>query len=310
MRRYEFALDHLPVGRVDVARLSIQTHGQLGGEIGSVMLVLDAGRDEFMRLPLDPLEHGSIHALGHDGRHLLLKGRGGTPRAGRVGLYALASGDPRWFGAGPDGSDHLASLSPDGRHIAALNFVANPEFTWDDDPEPVAIGMIDTVTGGRHRAWTGPRGGWGAESAVRWSPDGAFIALSFDQWMPERADVYGTTVVLDRAANVHGHFVDYTSPDSNGAWLDERRLLLAGGGDDFALRTVDVTTGDQHSLGPARMIPLAAVGDRIVMHVLGTLGDPARLETTALDGSDPQPFITIHDAQYIFGFDLVPSMWT
>jgi hypothetical protein len=157
VRKYEFALDDLPVRPVDVGRLIIQTYVQLDGDIGSVLLVLDADRDEFVRLPLDPLELDGIQALGHDGRHLLLNGRGGTPMSGRVGLYTLASGDRRWFARGPDGSDHVASLSPTGRHIAALNFTDYPESIWDDDPEPVAIGMIDLASGERHRVWTGPR---------------------------------------------------------------------------------------------------------------------------------------------------------
>ena len=142
MRTYEFAFDDLPVRRMDVGRLCIQAYVQLDGAFGRVLLVLDADRDEFVRLPLDPHEHHGIQALGHDGRPLVLNGRRGTPMSGRVGLYTLTSGELRWFASGPDGSDHVASLSPTGRRIAALNFADYPDSTWDDDPEPVAIGMI------------------------------------------------------------------------------------------------------------------------------------------------------------------------
>jgi hypothetical protein len=68
--------------------------------------------------------------------------------------------------------------------------------------------------------------------------------------------------------------------------------LLAGGYDDWDLRIVEVNTGTQHIVGSTGQIPLAINGDRIVRHVPRTLGDPARLETTALNGSDPRPFIT------------------
>ena len=115
--------------------------------------------------------------------------------------------------------------------------------------------------------------------------------------------------MVDPAGNLYGHFLDATIPESNGAWLDEHRLLLAGCDDRWDLKIVDVTTGSHHIVGSTGQIPLAVIGDRIVLHVPGTVGGPARLETTAFDGSDPQPLITISNAAQIHGIDIVPSMW-
>ena len=161
--------------------------------------------------------------------------------------------------------------------------------------------MIDVAASERHRAWVGPRGGWGTESAITRSPDGALIALAFNQWLEEREDTYWATVGIDTAGNIHGHFLDDTIPRPNSAWLDERRLLLSGGRDTWKHRIVDVITGTQHIVGPADQIPMAVISDRIVVHALGTAGDPARLVTTAFDGSNSRPFITIRDTGQVFG---------
>jgi hypothetical protein len=54
--------------------------------------------------------------------------------------------------------------------------------------------------------------------------------------------------VVDMAGNLHGHFLDDTIPRSNSAWLDERRLLLTSGRDDWNHRIVDVATGEQPTI--------------------------------------------------------------
>ena len=320
---YDIVVGDLSVRSLDATPLALGLFrsGEDDWGLGPHLLALDVRRDEFVRLPIDPSSHGEMLALAHDGRHLLVHGPNPEPhtRFG-VGMYTLATGDLRFFDEGPDGSDFLASMSPDGRHVAALVLTNNPDHApvWEDDPHSclAAVSLIEVATGHRRRIWTGPPGGWGAESAIRWSPDGALIAVTYAKWFDEREDLYDATAIIEPDGTPIRNVEDSMIPQSNGAWLTNTELLIV---DTYwetdtseNLSVIDVRTGARRTVGGTSVVLINAVLSDRVIKTDTSKSSGHHLTSYRLDGTDPQPFITLPD--YTNSFDiaptLIPATWT
>ena len=310
---YDIVLDDLPVRSLESTpvALGLSRWGE-GRYLGPAVLALDAEHDEFVRLPLDPSRHGEMLALAHDGRHLLVRGPTDDIRTRFVvGIYTLGTGDLRFYDDGPDGADYVASLSPDGRDIATLVCADNEDHvaTWTDDPYSslAAVSLIDVSTGDRRRIWTGPAGGWGAESTIRWSPDGAHIAVNYLKWIDEIDDSDDATVVIERDGTLVDHIADSMIPQSNGAWLDDTELAIIDTHSDTTenLSVVDVRTGSRRTVGGVRSLINAVLDDRLIM-IDTSVTDRYRLASYRFDGTDEQPFITVPPRLHLF--DIAPML--
>jgi hypothetical protein len=230
---------------------------------------------------------------------------GGPDRTSHIGLYTFADGQLRWIGHGPDGVDYAAGVSPDGRRIAALCSADNPAPTWTDDAGNVVISLIDVSTGHRQRIWSGPVGRSFAEDAVSWSPDGARIAMTYGRRDDDSGEFWHATVVVDPSGRELGHF-DGFSPQSNGAWINERELLVTGSLENDHLAIIDVETGIRRVVEGYN--PLAAIGDRLLAPTEGGTGIPLHLSLYTLAGADPQPFIATDIRAFYFRFDIAPQV--
>lgn len=156
------------------------------------------------------------------------------------------------------------------------------------------------LPGTRQRIWNGPIGTSCAEDAVSWSPDGALIAVTYGRWDDDSQEFWHATVVVDPSGRELGHF-DGFSPQSNGAWINERELLVTGSLDNNYLTIVDVETGARRVVEGYN--PLAAIGDRLVAPTEGGTG-PLHLSLYNLDGTDPQAFIATDIGAFYFRFDI------
>jgi hypothetical protein len=278
------------------------------------VLALDAGRHEFVRVPGLPAEIANQVMLSGDGRRLLLIAPHGTPRhpilPKPTGLcvHDLATGRQRWYPGDVDGRDVAAALSPNGALIASLCTPWDPDDD-SDDSGLAAIGLTDTVTGQRRRLWA-TRGGHSAQSTISWSPTGRYIAVTYLVYVADRDDVYCQTSVVDLAGSVLWQRLDAVIPHaSNGAWLDEHRLVA--GLDDIVddemhrrLVAVDVTTGQQHLLvDGARVFPEAVLDSRFIIRENTGRSDPPWV-TTNLDYSQPEPLLLVDRHVTILGFDI------
>jgi hypothetical protein len=312
-RGYDVVLDHLPVRLVPLAGVCLQLLLRQGQRFGSAMLVLDAVRDEIVRLPSDPFDQVDLLSLAHDGRRLLVRGR--TDRDGNgLRLYPEASGQHQSFDEGPDGPDIVAALSPDGRHIATLCVAADPAASWIDAPGCAVVSLIDTSTGHRRRVWSGAMdGAWSAESTVSWSPDSNLIAVTYLQWMTGRDDrtddYWWATAVVDPAGTLVRH-VDGAIPPSNGAWRGDRELLIDDEGSGLPPAVLDVHTGTRRAVTQPDGIPFAVIGDYAVVPDQHARGDMTGLMLCELWGNGRQPFMTVRTpgtVATIVQFDVAPS---
>jgi hypothetical protein len=250
--------------------------------------VLDARTGHFVAVNAFPLDrYGRPLSLSPDGRSMLLLGTRHGRQYGGLCLYTFASGDEKWFDTQFRDQIWLAAMSPNRQLIATL-------FTTVTS---VGVGVIDVVSGERQILWT-TAGGWSAQSAVSWSPDGQLVTCTY-----ATEDEQHATVLIGIDGFVVGHYDDVCVLGSaNGTWLSSGDLV---GMDtlQWQLCVMNPTAGTRNAVGEPSMFPSGLLDDRLVVPLGRVEGEPTRFVTTRLDGSDLRSFISAHGdgASYIDG---------
>jgi hypothetical protein len=234
-------------------------------------------------LPTDPRIR-LLH-LGPAGDRLLVLAARDGQRYGGLCLHALATGEQRWYPAQADGQDWLAALSPDGKTIATLATTEE-----DLDQGSVVLNVVDVVGGQRRRLVTVP-GGFAAECAIAWSPNGQLIAATY---LTEDED--DATLILDSDGTVIGRYDDARILPG-GAWATDRELLCQNGLCELSI--VDVADGTSRLLMDGTPPPLGYAGGRLVGTLPVETNGPVRLVTFDLDRGDQRPFVTVRPAYSI-----------
>jgi WD40 repeat protein len=293
---FEFDADVLPTRHVPCAAMLLE----VARPDDSSIVALNAEHEEFVRLPPHPALVPTMLSLSPDGTRMLRLGQRSGNTIDGLCLYTLADGHEQWFDAEADGYDRNAVGSPDGRSIATMSVIVPPYGT--EEYATTVVSVIDITSGRRRRLWAG-LGGYSLESALSWSPNGELIAATHPA-----EDRNFATVVVNTDGDVIGQY-DYTTitPCPNGAWVSNQELLCRHAtdpdDDDWYPTIVDVSNGPQQT-HQTDVYPLAYLAGRIVVYGDNTGPEAYRLITTDLDGTDPQPFITVRPAGTISFFDI------
>jgi hypothetical protein len=179
----------------------------------------------------------------------------------------------------------------------------DPDNPDEEHNSRAAIDLIDVATGRRRRLWSTP-GGWSAESAISWAPNGQLIAVTYLIWHEERGDDYCESAVIDPAGEVRWQCLDALIPRlSNGAWLTGHELLAVVEY-EFEPFVVNTSNGGRRNLGGPRGLPWAAGGGRLIWSSSADQGSAAWLYLTDLDGANARPLITTPTRWNIHEIDL------
>ena len=120
---------------------------------------------------------------------------------------------------------------------------------------------------------------------------------------PGEDDGSTATVVVDLAGQEIAHIdgVDLVPADS-AAWIDDDRILCFPERDDeWHQVIVDLRDGSRVIAGTSSRNPWAGSGQRFLFQQEMSAGEPLRVVAARVDGSDPQPFLTITGAFYADG---------
>jgi dipeptidyl aminopeptidase/acylaminoacyl peptidase len=304
---YEVVIDELPVRWVERADLALA----LSRSVDNRHVVVRAADDnEFVRLPWPlpaPDDSWNWFGLSPDGRYLVA----GSRQMSGLCWCELATGQMRQVGRRTRRGewDFTAVVAPDSRHIATLSALPDPDDPDGTWPIQVSVNVVDVATGRRRSLWQRPGGLIGY---IGWSPDQRMIAATYlrDDYDDEFNTEIITTIVVDTDGTVIGHYPNLQVSSSQGAWLDNHQLLAVPQTPDeygtYDRILLHVYTGTHRPVGP-RMNAIARVADRLI-YMPGDDGrTPTHLASMNIDGTDPQPYMTIHPRCAIDMFDQLPA---
>jgi hypothetical protein len=292
-------LGELPSGRVGRARLVLAARLSPRPSV----VVQDADSGDFVEvpgLPTDP--HTRPLALSPAGDRLLLLAPHEGRRFGGLCLHTLATGEQRWFSAQADGQDWLAGISPDGRTIATLTTDVRPD-------QSAAINVIDVASGRRRRLTSLlPDSGYSLESRVCWSPDGQLVAVTYlAPKFGEAEDEDLATIVVDTDGAVLAHHQFMGILNSSSSWAADRELVCYVLYDEEGLYLLDVQHNTKRLISHDYSI-WGVLDGRLVRKLPWNPGEPTRLVTTNLDGTDQQPLLAIQPHTSIELFGCAPGL--
>jgi hypothetical protein len=169
---------------------------------------------------------------------------------------------------------------------------------------------VGTAAFDPHETLYSVRGGPAAESTIAASPDGRYVAATYNADAPEDDpnEYYSHTIVVDLhgqlLSRVHGA---QSVPMGNTGWLNGSQLTCAlfapDGEPERDLTAIDVLSGERRPLRSSRSRPMATLGDRFLFEPGVRTGEGPRLDSVTLQGDDWLPFVHIREPSLIMGVD-------
>ena len=274
---------------------------------GPVTVVQDAGSGQFLIPPdVQPTSDADVVALSPDGTQVLLIEQHGDVR--RIGRYDVGAGWVGWVPLSAPAWVCRAATMADRRTAVVL------AETWDEPQEvdtegTIAITAVNLDTG-QHDTLYSAAGSLVAESTIAVSPDGQYIAATYNADAPadDVNESYSHAVVVDLRGRLvlHRRGAEIV-PQGNTGWLNRSHVacecLDADGMPAPVFDAIDVFSGERRPLRSSRRRPVARLGDRFLFQVGTPAGEGPRLETGALDGEDWRPFLAIQEPSLIMRVD-------
>ena len=212
-------------------------------------------------------------------------------------MYPLAAGDLHEVMLDDGEEFGGAAFSPDGSQLAV-------SLCADDVSH---LDLFDLTTYGRRRLWTADGWAGGDQSQVAWSPNGEYLAVGY--MMRTTNEPYGAAVVrMDGATIAQYEAVELGI--GKGAWLNDREVFSWPEYHDGMVPSIvvaDVENGETRRIDDRESSSgcVGSAGRRLLQFAPASNGpDRSRMLSTALDGTDVQPFLTVVPSHEVTSIDI------